>query len=243
MKSAVPLILALLLTWVSQSSAQSLTEPRLTIKPGISHGPYVALTFDACMGKVDERVLQSLIDNHIRATIFVTARWLKYNPQAVSVLKAHPDLFEIENHGARHVPAVDVPMTIFGLAAAGSPQAVQVEVEDGAKAISRIFGTHPRWFRGATGKYTVRSEKQIQDMNYKIAGYSVLGDGGAEFSKSRAAATFANAKNGDVIVAHINQPNRSAGAGVVEGILQLKAKGFIFLRLEDGGLTHLPSMP
>jgi hypothetical protein len=33
---------------------------------------------------------------------------------------------------------------------------------------------------------------------------------------------------------HFNQPKKPAGAGVIEGILKLKAAGFVFLRLEDG---------
>lgn len=214
--------------------AETLIEPRLTIKPGVSHGPYVALTFDACTGHVDERILRALIDNNIRSTIFVTARWLKRNPQAIAEIKAYPNLFEVEDHGARHVPAIDVPMKVFGLAAAGSSAAVEAEVVGGAEAITVAFGHKPKWFRGATGKYTRRSEKQIQSLGFKIAGYSVLGDGGAEFSAHRTAATISNAVDGDVIIAHINQPTKPAGAGVVEGILKLKAAGFIFLRLQDG---------
>ncbi len=226
--------LILLFGLVQSIQAQSLIEPLLTIKPGASHGPYVALTLDACMGKTDERILQALIENHIRATIFVTARWLKYNAKAVEQIKAHPDLFEVEDHGAMHRPAVDVPMSVFGLAAAGSPQAVHDEVIGGADAIVKTFGHQPRWFRGATGQYTSSSLKLIQNMNLKIAGYSILGDGGASFSTQKSAWTIAKAKDGDVIVAHMNQPNKPAGLGVIEGILKLKAAGFIFLRLEDG---------
>ena len=214
--------------------AAVLVEPRLTIKLGVQHGPYVALTFDACTGHVDERILRALIDHGIRSTIFVTARWLQRNPKAVEDIKAHPELFEVENHGARHAPAIDVPMTVFGLKAAGSAQAVHEEVMGGAEAMEQTFGHKPKWFRGATGKYTAQSMAQIQGMNFRIAGYSVLGDGGASFSTRRTAATIAGAKDGDVIVAHINQPNKPAGAGVVEGILKLKKAGFIFLRLEDG---------
>lgn len=235
MKTRLFYAVFILSLWLTQAvQSQSLIEPRLTIKPGAVHGPYVALTLDACMGKTDERILQALIDNHVRATIFVTARWLKYNAKAVDQIKAHADLFEVENHGAMHRPAVDQPMQLFGLMAAGSRQAVHDEVVGGTDAIVRIFGYQPHWFRGATGQYTASSLKQIQEMNLKIAGYSIWGDGGAEFSVSNTARVIGNAKDGDVIVAHINQPNKPAGLGVIEGILKLKAAGFIFLRLEDG---------
>jgi peptidoglycan/xylan/chitin deacetylase (PgdA/CDA1 family) len=228
------LVLATGLASLAQAQAQTLIEPHLSVRAGSRHGPRVALTFDACMGRVDERILNALVENNIRSTIFVTARWLKYNAKAAEVFKQHPELFEIENHGAMHVPAVDVPMAVFGLAAAGSPAAVQAEVQGGADAIEKIFGQRPQWFRGATGKYTHTSEKQIEGLKLRIAGYSLLGDGGASFSQAKAAHVIAAAKNGDVIVAHINQPKKPAGAGVVEGILKLKAAGFIFLRLKDG---------
>jgi peptidoglycan/xylan/chitin deacetylase (PgdA/CDA1 family) len=234
MKKTIPIFLGAMLSWASSSFAQSLIEPRLTIKPGANHGPYVALTFDACMGRADERILQALIDHHIKATIFATARWLKYNAVAIDKIKAHPDLFEVEDHGAMHRPAVDKPMSVFGLAAAGSPAAVAAEVTGGAEAVEKIFGHRPHWFRGAAGQYTASSMKQIEALHLKVAGYSVLGDGGASFSKQKTAITIAKAKDGDVIVAHINQPKKPAGIGVVEGILKLKAAGFIFLRLEDG---------
>lgn len=36
-----------------------------------------------------------------------------------------------------------------------------------------------------------------------------------------------------VIIAHVNQPTHAAGTGVVKGILDLKAKGYTFVRLDD----------
>ena len=41
------------------------------------------------------------------------------------------------------------------------------------------------------------------------------------------------ARDGDVIIGHINQPKRSSGAGLTAGILALKTKGFTFVRLDD----------
>ncbi len=95
----------------------------------------VALTFDACMGQADERILSTLVRERIPATIFVTARWLKRNPAAVAVFLQNPDLFELENHGQNHIPAVDTPTLIYGIASVGSPQAVRQEVEGGAAAM------------------------------------------------------------------------------------------------------------
>ncbi|MDE2444544.1 MAG: polysaccharide deacetylase family protein [Alphaproteobacteria bacterium] len=223
--------------WHSPAYAQKLIEAHMSIAQGRDDGPKVALTFDACTGKADNRILDALIQNNIAATIFVTARWLKVNPNAITRLKSRPDLFEIENHGARHVPAIDEPLLVYGIASAGTPAAVKTEVTEGAKAVTAAFGTQPHWFRGATALYTASSEKLITDMKFKIAGFSISGDGGASYSSPKAARAISGAKDGDVIIAHINQPLKPAGAGVVKGILMLKSQGYEFVTL-DGGASQ-----
>ena len=210
-----------------------LVEPKLVLKLAKTDQQTVALTFDACMGKVDHRILDTLVANQIPATIFVTARWLARNGEAFAVLKAHPDLFEIEDHGAMHVPAIDRATTVYGIQTAGSPEAVAAEVEGGTAAILKAGSAKPVWFRGATAKYTPASIRQIEAMGYRIAGYSVNGDGGSLLGRAGTEKRFASARNGDVIIAHINQPTHEAGEGVVAGILALKGRGYRFVLLRD----------
>ncbi len=229
-----PFLLAAVLSAVLPlHSAHGLIEYHMHMEPSAS-GKRVALTFDACTGKVDERILNALVENKIKATIFVTGRWLKRNPAAIATLKANTDLFEIENHGAKHLPAIDFPTRIFGLTAAGSADAIKIEVLAGAAALNAAFGTSPQWYRGAAAKYTISSLELIQSLNYRAAGFSLSGDNGASWSSSQAAKAIAAAMDGDVIIAHINQPSKPAGAGVVEGILKLKADGFSFVTLNEG---------
>lgn len=220
-------------------SASSLLEPSLKMV-GKAKPDRVAITLDACMGKTDFRILDTLVLENIPATIFVTARWLKHNPQALAVLLSHPDLFEIENHGENHVPAVDRPVSIYGIAAAGSTQAVVQEVEGGRQAIVAATGHQPHWFRGATAKYTPSSISTINGLGEQVAGYSVNGDGGSLLGAGMTEKHIASAKDGDVVIAHINQPTHEAGEGVVKGLLSLKARGVTFTRLDDPAF-HGPS--
>ncbi len=211
-----------------------LVEPRLRIgASGIKGHARVALTFDACMGKADDRILSVLIRERIPATIFVTARWLKHNPQALQVFLQNPDLFELENHGQNHIPAVDKPVSIYGIASAGSPEAVRQEVQGGADAMVAAGIAAPHWFRGSTAKYDRSSIVQIREMGYRIAGYSVNGDGGSLLGASVTEKRIASAKDGDVVISHINQPTHAAGEGVAKAIVDLKAKGVEFVRLQD----------
>jgi peptidoglycan/xylan/chitin deacetylase (PgdA/CDA1 family) len=193
----------------------------------------VALTLDACGGSTDSRILDALVENRISATIFVTGLWLKHNAAALAVMRAHPDLFELEDHGARHVPAVEAPVRIYGIRAAGSPVAVTAEVENGADAIEKAGGPAPHWFRGAAAKYDLSAMTLIGKLGFRIAGYSLNADGGSLLGAAATERRVAKARDGDVIIAHINQPTHAAGAGLVKGLLELKARGVNFVRLED----------
>jgi peptidoglycan/xylan/chitin deacetylase (PgdA/CDA1 family) len=230
---ATPAALSLL---TSRPPAPRLLEPQLRLQPAPDrHRPQVALTLDACMGKTDMRILTVLVAERIPATIFVTARWLRSNPEAVAILRQHPDLFEVENHGANHVPAVDVPTLIYGIASAGSAEAVAQEVAGGNAAIEAAGFPRATWFRGSTAKYDPSAIRQIRAMGYRVAGYSLNGDGGSLLGAAVAEKKIAAAKDGDVIIAHINQPGHAAGEGVARALATLKQRGVSFVRLADAG--------
>ena len=214
------------------AAKEGLVEPKLHLV-GKHQTPTVALTFDACMGATDPRILNALVDKHIPATIFVTGRWLKRNGEAFAIMKAHPDLFEIEDHGAMHIPAVDKPIKIYGIPAAGSPEAVKTEVEGGSHAIVAAGAPKPRWYRDATAIYSPSAISEIKAMGYRIGGFSVNGDGGSLLGIDATVRSFESAKDGDVIIAHINQPTHKAGEGVVKGIEALERRGYHFVRLMD----------
>jgi peptidoglycan/xylan/chitin deacetylase (PgdA/CDA1 family) len=223
-----------LLASIAPAHAVPLIEYHMHMEPSPEGQKRVALTFDACTGKTDTRILDALVQNEIKATIFVTARWLKRNPDAIAAFKAHPELFQIENHGAKHLPAIDVPQPLYGLKPAGSPAAVTEEVENGAAAVQTQFYHWPEWYRGAGAEYTASSLELIKSLGFEVGGFSMSGDGGATWTTAHAEKAVAAAQDGDVIIAHINQPTHPAGAGVVAGIMKLKAEGVIFVRLNEG---------
>ncbi|MGU3399411.1 polysaccharide deacetylase family protein [Brucellaceae bacterium D45D] len=210
-----------------------LVEPRLTIARGGASSPQVALTLDACMGKTDRRILDMLIREKIPATIFVTARWLRQNGEAFALMKANADLFAIEDHGAMHVPAVTTAPRVYGIRTAGSLAAVRTEIEGGSKAIMDAGAPKPKWYRDATARYSTDAIDLATSLGYGIGGYSLNGDQGASLLAPVVARRISGARDGDVIISHINQPSRSAGEGVVKGILALKAKGMKFVLLRE----------
>jgi len=214
------------------AKAQTLFEPQMHI---IAQGstPQVALTLDACSGGIDKRILNGLIKNKIKATIFVTARWLNSNPNATKILLQNANLFQIENHGKNHIPAIIGNKHPYGIKPAGTGKAVQIEVIGGALAIELSGFPKTHFYRGATALYTNDAMTIIAQTKHKVAGFSLNADFGASASAKTTASRISSAINGDVIIAHINQPNRAAGAGVIRGLLALQARGFMFVRLDE----------
>lgn len=208
-------------------------EPRLTIVAPETGRRAMALTFDACSGGFDRRILDALVQSNARATIFVTDRWLRKNAAAFAELKARPDLFEIENHGLNHVPAVTDAAAVFGIRSAATIEGVRAEIEGGAAAIEAATGARPVWYRGATARYTRDALDLIAARGMKVAGFSVNADMGASLPAHAVKRRFEASKSGAVLIAHINQPGRSAGQGAADGVRALARAGARFVRLDE----------
>lgn len=200
----------------------------------------IALTLDACGGGTDLRILQTLVDREIPATIFVTALWLHRNETAAGILRSQPGLFNVQNHGERHLPAIIGSASVFGLTPAGTPGAIRQEVERGADAIIAAGFPRPVWYRGATALYSPSAIDMIEASGFKIAGFSVSGDDGASLPASRVVARLSRCTSGDIVIAHLNRPGRPSGGGVAAGIKALQSNGVRFVRLDAAGIIALP---
>jgi hypothetical protein len=102
----------------------------------------IALTLDACSGKFDDDLIEFLIRNKIPATQFATEKWLLANPLGVSVIKSHLDLFDVEDHGENHIPAViGVGKKVYGIP--GEPDVTLEQMQQ----------AHGQAFRGVGGGF------------------------------------------------------------------------------------------
>jgi peptidoglycan/xylan/chitin deacetylase (PgdA/CDA1 family) len=200
----------------------------------------VALTLDACGGRFDAQFAHFLIERRIQTTVFATRRWIRRNPDALALLKAHADLFEIEDHGANHVPAiVGADRSVYGLAGVADLKQLRREVTGGADAVKAATGTAPRWYRGATGEYDPQALKAIEQMGYKVAGFSVNADDGATLSQKQIVARLKKVRSGDIIIAHLNKPESDTGKGMAQGLQWLMDRGFRFVRLDASSVRPL----
>ncbi|MDH2919366.1 MAG: hypothetical protein PXX73_09260, partial [Sideroxydans sp.] len=107
----------------------------------------IALTLDACSGKFDGDLIRFLVYRRIPATIFATKRWLDANPVGQDIIESHLDLFEMEDHGEKHIPAViGAGKKVYGIA--GEPDLIHLrrEVTAGAAAVEAATGIAPHWY-------------------------------------------------------------------------------------------------
>jgi peptidoglycan/xylan/chitin deacetylase (PgdA/CDA1 family) len=200
----------------------------------------VALTLDACSGHYDAALIDFLIEKRIPATLFVTKRWLVRNAEALQVLKANLDLFDIENHGERHLPSViGEEREVYGLHGVPDLEHLRREVREGAKAVEQAVGVKPRWYRGATALYDPEAIEEIQRMGFEIAGFSINADSGATLERAAIERRLQHVRTGDVIIAHMNKPHSDTAQGLTTGLTALQAQGFAFVRLDQVALRRV----
>jgi peptidoglycan/xylan/chitin deacetylase (PgdA/CDA1 family) len=200
----------------------------------------IALTLDACSGAFDQDLIAFLIRNRIPATLFVTKRWLVRNAPAIEIIKANAVLFDVEDHGENHIPAVvGKGRRVYGIQ--GEPDILHLrrEVEEGARAIAQLTGGHPHWYRGATAVYDYEAAEEIRKIGFKIAGFSVNADAGATLKKNQILARLRQVKPRDVIIAHMNKPWSDTAEALSVGLLELLRQGFTFVRLDEVDLVEI----
>ena len=195
----------------------------------------IALTFDACGGEYgsgyDKELIDYLIKENIKATLFVNYRWIESNKDTFLELARNP-LFEIENHGYSHRPLSVTENSIYNIEGTNSIQEVINEIKLNEKAIYELTGIKTKYFRSGTAYYDEVAINIAEDLGYKIAGYSINGDGGATFSKGEVEDSLKQSKSGDIVICHFNQPQKETFEGLKDILQTLKNEGYKFVRLD-----------
>ncbi len=114
--------------------------------PGVARSlpaarPVIALTFDACGGRggsgYDQALIGFLRQREIPATLFLNSRWIDDNPAAARRL-ADESLFEIANHGTRHLPLSVTGRPAYGITGTRSAGEVYDEVAGNQLKLTRL---------------------------------------------------------------------------------------------------------
>ena len=195
----------------------------------------IALTFDACGGEYgsgyDKELIDFLIKENIKATLFVNYRWIESNKEIFLELANNP-LFEIENHGYLHRPLSVTENSIYNIEGTNSVEEVINEIKLNEKAIYELTGIKTKYFRSGTAYYDEVAIDIAEELGYKIAGYSINGDGGTTFSKSQIESEVSKSKAGDIVICHFNQPEKYTYEGLKNTLIKLMDDGYKFVRLD-----------
>ncbi len=193
----------------------------------------VALTFDGCEGVgkpayLDQRIVSVLDKEHLPYTIFVSGLFAERNKLDLAHLAQSP-LVEIENHSMTH------PQHMEHL---DSTQ-VEQQVTNADGIIEAITGHRPTFFRFPAGNYNAKTLALVESLNHRVVHWRVpSGDPAKGLTADHLASwVLSSAKPGDILIFHINGRAPETANALPAIIKGLKAKGFSFVRL-DQGLDH-----
>ncbi len=207
-----------------------------------TNGMQVALTLDACGSEgdgYDNRIIDFVVENNIPAMIFVTPKWIKKNRDRFAVL-TNNDLFSIQNHGWRHVPASVNAKKVYGMHGTFGVWDLKREIKRAEKFIYKIVRHKPTFYRSGAAYYDEKSVDFIRRIGYQIMGFDVLGDAGTTYTAKQAESSIIKrTHSGSIIIAHMNHPERESGEGVVAGLTHLLKNGYQFIRLDGSGVRFI----
>ena len=190
------------------------------------HGPrnlrQVAFTFDACSTKengYEPKIIETLKATGTPATLFLGGRWMEaHRPLVRELMKSK--LFELGSHSYTH-PHMDK-----------LPQA----------SVDRQFMLSQKTFKALTGKAAKLWRPPFGDINDFVVesankhGLRTVkwdlpsGDPDPKLSLEKIiSATSENARNGSIIVMHMNGRGIHTAEALPEVIKKLKARGFTFV--------------
>lgn len=201
-----------------------------------------ALTFDACgswhKGKAgsgsgyDEALIETLRTYKVKATLFLNARWIAENERVANELISD-ELFEIANHGVRHEP-----LSINGRRAYGLPGTKNLSV-----MYDEIVGAH-EWishrapgtvvtFRSGTAYSDEVGVAMCQAMGTPFVGFNLNADAGATLKADQVATNVGKTKAGNIVIAHMNHPERGTANGFADALPRLVGSGLRFVHVSE----------
>ncbi len=251
MKSHVAISVLTLCATISASlAAMASISQRLSFDHASTSQKIVALTFDADMtpgmlrelksGSVaswyNEKVIATLRQEQVPATLFLTGLWIEAYSAATRELSADP-LFELGNHsyshGAFHSPC-------YGLfPIPQSKQAAEVQKTD--DLLRKYATSHKKYFRFPGLCSDAGAVKTVEDQGYTVIGGDVTGGDGFEKNpKWIVSNVLRNVRPGSIVVLHMHGgPNAPETAVALPDIIKkLRSEGYTFVKVSD--LLKLP---
>jgi peptidoglycan-N-acetylglucosamine deacetylase len=197
----------------------------------VNHGPrdkkLIALTFDACSTRnpshYDTAVTRVLLDTKTPATLFLGGKWMEEETEQTRSLARIPFL-ELANHTFLHphLPAV-------------SDDRIRQELSWTQKVLYSLTGKQSTFFRPPYGDVDERVARIAAAMGLRTIQFDLAsGAPDSSISKRRLIDYVSSmAKNGSIIVMHINRRGWHTAEALPEIISRLRKRGFTFVTVGD----------
>jgi len=225
-------------------TAWSLAAPGVRSRLGPGAGEHaIALTFDACGGPratssgcgYDRDLIALLRRHQARATLFLNGRWIAANPGPTRELIDDP-LFEIGNHGTRHLPLSVNGRSAYGEHGTADVGQVYDEIMTNRRTLAGLTGHAPHTFRPGTAFCDDVAVRIAADLGVTIIGFSVNGDAGTTFTRAQIGTALAAVRAGDIVISHVNRPEHQTAEGYRDALPRLLDRGLRTVTLSQAAL-------
>jgi peptidoglycan/xylan/chitin deacetylase (PgdA/CDA1 family) len=197
------------------------------IRHGSRQTKLIALTFDACSTHApsgyDPRIARILTDQRVPATLFLGGKWIQEHPAEARELAANP-LFELGNHTYLHPRPTRV-----------STERLREEIEWTQRALYEITGRPATLFRAPYGEIDYRVVKTAADAGLVTVQFDLAsGDPDKRIGRKKLADyVVGTARNGSIVVMHINRNGKHTAAALPEIIRRLRTRGYEFVTVSE----------
>ncbi len=226
-------------------AAMASADQRLSFDHAATSQKLVALTFDADMTPgmlselkrrrvaswYNEKVIATLRQQQVPATLFLTGLWIEAYSAATRELSADP-LFELGNHSYSHGAFHSPCYRLFPIPE--SKQAAEVQKTD--ELLRKYATSYKKYFRFPGLCSDAAAVKTDEDQGYTVIGGDVNGaDAFERNSKWIVSDVVANVRPGSIVVLHMHGgPNAPETAVALPAIIEkLRSEGYTFVKISD----------
>lgn len=187
----------------------------------------IALTFDACSTRkpshYDERITKILVETQTPATLFLGGKWMEEELEQTKHLASIP-YFEIGNHTFLHPHLPKM-----------SDDRIRQELMWTQQLLFSLTGRQPTLFRPPYGEFDERVIRIAASMGLTVIQFDLAsGDPDSSITKQRLIEYVSSmAKNGSIIVMHINQRGWHTTEALPDIISRLRKRGFTFVTVSE----------
>lgn len=190
--------------------------------------PQIALTFDACQTLYqkpgfDGKIIDALTRTHTPATLFLGGLWMQSHPAQTKALAAS-GLFELGDHSWDHPDFTRI-----------SPLRMASEITQTQAIMLHLTGQATTLFRFPYGHYTPQAVALVKSEGLTPIQWDVVsGDPDPRVTAQRMiSAVITQARNGSIIVMHMNGRGWHTAEALPTVIAALQARGFQFVTVSQ----------